>query len=57
MGENYINFAKSSTYKRTNEDMLGHMVPTEDKKNVKKMHISSPNTRGVGFKKVVSGNP
>jgi hypothetical protein len=33
------------------------MVPTEDKRNVKKLHISSPNTRGAGFKKVVSGNP
>jgi hypothetical protein len=33
------------------------MVPTEDRENVRKLHISSPNTRGVGFKKVVSGNP
>jgi len=27
------------------------------KRLTKKIHISSPNTRGVGFKKVVSGNP
>jgi len=37
--------------------MLGDMLPTEDRETLRKLHISSPNTRGVGFKKVVSGNP
>jgi hypothetical protein len=54
---NFHNFSHNQHLQGTGEDMLGHMVPTEDKENVKKMHISSPNTSGVGFKKVVSGNP